>query len=52
MKAYRHAAVERITVEPKQRGLGPIGHIGYFRPQAASLWQETLDWFCTQPDTR
>jgi predicted alpha/beta hydrolase len=52
MKAYRHAAVERITLDPKQCGMGPIGHIGYFRPQAASLWQDTLDWFCKHPATR
>ncbi len=45
MQAYRNATVERITLDPKQNGLGPIGHIGYFRPRSMSLWQETLDWF-------
>jgi predicted alpha/beta hydrolase len=45
MQAYCNATVERITVDPKQGGFGEIGHIGYFRPRAISLWQETLDWF-------
>jgi len=46
MDAYSNAVVERITVDPNELGLSPIGHIGYFRPQAISLWQETLDWLC------
>lgn len=45
MQAYCNAAVERITVDPRQGGFGEIGHMGYFRPRAISLWQETLDWF-------
>ena len=45
MQAYCNAAVERITLDPRQGGLGEIGHIGYFRHRAISLWQETLDWF-------
>lgn len=44
MSAYRNAAVERVTIAPRQFGLPSIGHLGYFRPQAAPLWQETLDW--------
>jgi predicted alpha/beta hydrolase len=24
--------------------MGPIGHIGYFRPRAEALWRETLAW--------
>jgi predicted alpha/beta hydrolase len=50
MKAYCNAAVERITLDPQQLGLGPIGHIGYFRPQAMSVWQETLDWLSRPAD--
>ena len=45
MQAYCNATVERITLDPRQGGFGEIGHIGYFRPRAISLWQETLDWF-------
>ena len=50
MKAYCNATVERITLDPQQLGLGPIGHIGYFRPQAMSVWQETLDWLSRPAD--
>lgn len=45
MQAYRNAPVERITLDPARSGLGPVGHMGYFRPRAMRLWQETLDWF-------
>ncbi len=45
MQAYCNATVERITLDPRHGGFGEIGHIGYFRPRAISLWQETLDWF-------
>lgn len=50
MKAYCNAEVERITLDPQQLGLGPMGHIGYFRPQAMSVWQETLDWLSRPAD--
>jgi predicted alpha/beta hydrolase len=51
IQAYRNAKLERITIDPGRSGLGPIGHIGYFRPQATRLWQETLDWFCERRNT-
>jgi len=44
MQAYCNAPVERVTLDPRSRGMGPIGHIGYFRPRAGALWQETLAW--------
>ena len=50
VQGYRNAMVERITIDPRQRGMGPIGHMGYFRPEAMSLWTETLDWLC-EPET-
>ncbi len=48
MAAYSKASVEAITIEPASLGMPSIGHMGYFRPQAHALWQETLDWL-TQP---
>jgi predicted alpha/beta hydrolase len=39
--------VERGTLDPHSLGTGPIGHIGYFRPQADELWRKTLEWFRT-----
>ena len=44
MTAYSGAPVERITLEPRTLGLREIGHMGYFRSQAAPLWDEALDW--------
>lgn len=26
------------------RGVGPFGHMGYFKPRAEALWRETLEW--------
>ena len=45
MAAYRNAAVETINLDTVGSGLGPIGHMGYFRPAALPLWQNMLDWF-------
>ena len=48
MRAYRNAALECVTIDPGRDGIAPIGHIGYFRPQAMPLWRETLDWLSGQ----
>ncbi|MFM8481573.1 MAG: alpha/beta fold hydrolase [Gammaproteobacteria bacterium] len=44
MAAYANAPVELITVKPGELGMKTIGHMGYFRPAASLLWQNTLDW--------
>lgn len=44
MAAYSHAQLECITIDPKSISMSSIGHMGYFRPQASALWQETLNW--------
>ena len=42
---YRHAAVERRHVAPRERGRERIGHFGYFLPPSrADLWAETIAW--------
>jgi predicted alpha/beta hydrolase len=28
-------------------GMSTIGHMGYFRQQAAPLWAQTFDWFAS-----
>ncbi len=43
MSAYPN--VERRHVEPLSHGLDSLGHFGYFRPSAQSLWSEGIDWF-------
>jgi predicted alpha/beta hydrolase len=51
MSGYRHAAWSGLDIDPAASGLGPIGHMGYFRPQAEPLWRKALDWFETLPAT-
>ncbi|WP_137920420.1 alpha/beta fold hydrolase [Hydrogenophaga sp. 2FB] len=48
MAGYRNTSVRAVTIDPRGQGLGPIGHMGYFRPQALPLWNEALDWFEAQ----
>jgi predicted alpha/beta hydrolase len=51
MAGYRHAEWRGLDIDPKGAGLGPIGHMGYFRPQAEPLWRNALDWFENLPYT-
>ncbi len=45
MAGYRNAAVRAVTLDSRRQGLGPIGHMGYFRPRAQPLWNDALAWF-------
>lgn len=45
MAGYRSAPVEAVDLDPRRSGLGPIGHMGYFRPAAEPLWQSVLAGF-------
>jgi predicted alpha/beta hydrolase len=45
MAGYRNTRWQAVDIDPAQRGLGPIGHMGYFRRKAEPLWHEVLDWF-------
>lgn len=49
MAAYRGAPYQARTIDSHASGLGAIGHMGYFRPAAQQLWDETLDWFAQLP---
>jgi len=42
---YRSAAVRRVDIDPAADGLGPIGHMGYFRRPARALWEDVIGWF-------
>ena len=46
MRAYPN--LERRHVEPYDAGLARIGHVGYFKPVSAALWQDTIDWLDTR----
>lgn len=47
MSGYRQAVVQTLTIDPVRQGMGPIGHMGYFRPRAQPLWADALKWFDT-----
>ncbi len=51
MAAYRGAALQAVDIDPAAAGIGPIGHMGYFRPQASMLWAAALEWFERAPRT-
>lgn len=46
VKAYRHAPLQRLDIDPAP--FGSVGHMGYFRPGAQPLWDEALRWFARQ----
>ena len=45
MAGYRNTRWQAVDIDPAQRGLGPIGHMGYFRRKSEPLWRGVLDWF-------
>jgi predicted alpha/beta hydrolase len=45
MAAYSNTTVRKVDIHPDQQGMGPIGHMGYFRRQAQPLWDGVLTWF-------
>jgi predicted alpha/beta hydrolase len=44
MAIYATANSEREHIEPRHHGLARIGHFGFFRPAAHSLWPLAFDW--------
>ncbi|MEP9316039.1 alpha/beta fold hydrolase [Pseudomonas sp. LABIM340] len=48
VKAYRNAPILRRDIAPTAE-LPVIGHMGYFRAGAQSLWGEVLHWLAAQP---
>lgn len=45
MAGYRNADWRGVDIDPRADRLGPVGHMGYFRPAAVRLWDDALDWF-------
>ena len=43
MQAYPH--VTRRHLVPADYGLETIGHMGFFRPNAQTLWTDVVAWF-------
>ena len=44
MAAYRAAPLSTLDIDPVAAGVGPIGHMGYFRARAQPLWDAALQW--------
>jgi predicted alpha/beta hydrolase len=44
MAAYSRAPYQARTIDCAEP-IGAIGHMGYFRPKAQALWDDTLNWF-------
>lgn len=44
IQGYVNAPVERVDLRTPE-GARPLGHVGYFREDASSLWDAPLDWF-------
>ncbi len=43
MKAYPN--LQRRHISPSEAGMEKIGHFGFFRPKAITVWNEALNWF-------
>jgi predicted alpha/beta hydrolase len=50
MKGYKNAQLQLHRI-PADDSVGPIGHMGYFRPQARPIWETMLAWFDAQLQT-
>jgi predicted alpha/beta hydrolase len=44
MAGYRNVAWQTNDIDPRSAGMGPIGHMGYFKANCSPLWQDALDW--------
>ena len=44
MAGYRNVQWQTTDIDPRRAGMGPIGHMGYFKAQCAPLWKGALDW--------
>ena len=44
MAGYRNVKWQALDIDPRQAGMGPIGHMGYFKAQCRPLWENALAW--------
>ena len=44
MAGYRNVQCQTTDIDPRQAGLGPIGHMGYFKANCRPLWEGALAW--------
>jgi predicted alpha/beta hydrolase len=44
MVGYQNARLHALDLDPAGAGVRSIGHMGYFKPEAVSLWRDALEW--------
>jgi predicted alpha/beta hydrolase len=49
MTGFTNSDWRGVDIDPRNSGLGPIGHMGYFRAKAEPLWRAALDEFRAVP---
>jgi predicted alpha/beta hydrolase len=45
VSGYQSAEIQRVDLKPSDYGTLKIGHMGYFRPAMAKLWEQAADFF-------
>lgn len=45
MRGFANSAWRGVDIDPCTAGLGPVGHMGYFRAKSEPLWRAVLDEF-------
>ena len=44
MAGYRNVDWQATDIDPRTAGMGPIGHMGYFKVRCQPLWEGALAW--------
>jgi predicted alpha/beta hydrolase len=44
MAGYRNVDWQATDIDPRKAGMGPIGHMGYFKSRCQPLWEGALAW--------
>ena len=45
VSGYQNAVIQRVDLKPADYDISEIGHMGYFRPAMAKLWEQAADYF-------
>jgi predicted alpha/beta hydrolase len=50
-KLFPKTQLNKVTLDPKDYGLGVVGHMGFFRSANSKLWTNVTEWL-EKLDTR
>lgn len=50
LSTFVNTSIHRVRLDPSQLGVGPIGHMGFFRARAEPLWNDVFAWLDAQSD--